>query len=840
MVTYLSDFLKLSLWRQLLVALSYVLLTQLSLRYSPTGFVTILWPASGLALAVLVRMGPQYSLGLFIGALSTYSISGKSWPAVFAIAIGNGLEAYIGAWFLTHRFQRPYRCDSLHNYLRLVGLAGFVASALSASIGTSTLYWTHSIPAVHFINACIHWWMGDILGIMLIAPLLLVWSAPGLPRYTKNQGIELLAACSCSIVIGQIVFLDLLHTQFGLVANTYWLFLTVTWIAVRFGVHSTTVIILLVGAQALQGAYTQSGYFAQDMRLSELVNYWLYMVILAIVGMVLATHFGELKAAKQALEASERAARKTLNELINQKFALDQHAIIAETDIQGSITAVNDKFCSISGYSKAELMHQNHRILKSSQHSKEYFRDMYRTIAHGGVWQGEICNRAKDGHLYWVDSTIMPIVFENGKPEKYIAIRTDITKRKQVELALREHQQILQAAQQIARIGYYRVDIADAHWESSPILDEIFGINEQFEKTISNWFGLIHIDNRERIFAAYHQAITAKQPFAEVYNILRHCDQQERWISSLGACEYDSHGNPVRFINTVQDITEQRMAKMELERHRDHLQELIHEKTHELISAKNSAEQANKAKSIFLTNMSHELRTPLHSILAFSKLGLDKSRLNPCDVEKLAFYYQRIIESADRLLLLINDLLDLSKLETGKVQIELLPCHFSQLVMQVLDEVSATARAKNIQLDSTGLIMNLHLSCDSKMIAQVIRTLLLITIKFSNENSRIMISTKLASLRGTENPVSAHDTVLEFSIQDQSSNIAIIELDTIFDHFMAHSNRSSANASSTGLGLAICREIIQAHRGTIQAYNNTGAGNCFNFTLPCQQFSQSI
>lgn len=201
----------------------------------------------------------------------------------------------------------------------------------------------------------------------------------------------------------------------------------------KLGLIVSSAFLLVSSAVIINSSVELFGNDVADSTSSSLATMQLLAATVAVIGFLLIFNYRQIQRHnrdKQSNLERVQTAERATDEL---KMALNAHAIVAMTDSRGVITEVNDKFCTISQYSREELIGQTHRIINSGHHPREFFQDLWRTITRGEVWSGDVCNRAKDGSLYWVQSTVVPLIGKNGKPEQYIAIRADITSRKAAE-----------------------------------------------------------------------------------------------------------------------------------------------------------------------------------------------------------------------------------------------------------------------------------------------------------------------------------------------------------------------------------------------------------------------
>ena len=279
----------------------------------------------------------------------------------------------------------------------------------------------------------------------------------------------------------------------------------------------------------------------------------------------------------------------------------------------------------------------------------------------------------------------------------------------------------------------------------------------------------------------------------------------------------------------VRDVSERKQQEAELTRHRDHLKEMVEEQTAHLLSAKEEAEHASQAKSEFLANMSHELRTPMHAILSFARFGLDKVGQVPND--KLAEYFERIRESGGRQLGLIENLLDLSKLEAGRMTLNPQKNDLAQLCGQAIRDLEPLmlARQQGAQLIVDAAAAEARV--DALRLGQVVRNLLGNAIRFSPDHAEITVTLSPAQLPGRRADDTGMLPGVRIVVADHGIGIPEDELESIFERFVQGS-KTRSGAGGTGLGLTICREIVHAHGGTIMARNRPQGGAEFEILLP--------
>lgn len=274
------------------------------------------------------------------------------------------------------------------------------------------------------------------------------------------------------------------------------------------------------------------------------------------------------------------------------------------------------------------------------------------------------------------------------------------------------------------------------------------------------------------------------------------------------------------FTGIIRDITKLKAAEETIRRHSDILEQTVEERTAELASAKNLAEQNNRAKSVFLANMSHELRTPLHGILSFASFGIRRHAVaTPAKVRE---YFEMIERSGQTLLTLLNDLLDLSKLESGSEGFEFEPTNIGELIESVIAEFEALAAERKVKVlfPDPGFTAVGHV--DSEKIKQVLRNLLSNAVKFSPLDGVVKIT------------IGRSAETLIISLRDQGPGVPEDELDSVFDKFV-QSSKTRTGAGGTGLGLAICRQLVAAHHGRIWAENNPDRGTTFKLKLPLRR-----
>ncbi len=413
------------------VAGFYALAARLALRFfAPDGNASVFFVASGLALAAVLLGGRRYVWAILCGALVLNLWQGKPLSAAVAISAGSTASAWLGAWLPSRVSNFNPALRTLRDYALLIGLGGVVACTLSATIGTLTVIADGLITSDHFVPNLVYWWMGDTLGVILITPLILVWSNTPCQLNNPKQYGEALLIVAMNFLVGQLVFLDWFHDSIGSYAKSFWIFLFVSWAAVRLGNRATTLILVMTATQAMFGLVEKRlGFIDPGLGDNQAINYWFFMVVLSLVGMALSCYFAERQSALEIVAEKEELLRTLLN-------AMPEKVWLKNPD--GVYVLCNPGFDPLCGTPDDVIIGKTDYDFVSRELADAYREQDYRAIAAGKSIKNMDVAVAANGSSKLYETIKTPVNTKDGKLLGVLGMARDITQLHETQIALGE------------------------------------------------------------------------------------------------------------------------------------------------------------------------------------------------------------------------------------------------------------------------------------------------------------------------------------------------------------------------------------------------------------------
>jgi PAS domain S-box-containing protein len=492
----------------------------------------------------------------------------------------------------------------------------------------------------------------------------------------------------------------------------------------------------------------------------------------------------------QAMELAE-SARKKYTELYN--FAPTGYFTLGN---EGRIIESNPAGAGMLGKKPAEIHDQKFRryVTKDSVAVFDHF--LNRIFESQSP---ETCEVTLSAEAEQPDVKLTGIATLNRMQLLIVAV--DITELKNKTEKLLQSERQMVEIQEIGNLGNYAFDIQADRWESSEVLDTIFGISSDFNRTFGGWTTIIHPD-WQKVMADYfiNEVVGRKVRFDKDYKIIRQNDGTERWVHGTGAVTFSPDNQPLSLIGSILDITDRKNAE------------------EQVISKNAELTQLNASKDKFFSIIAHDLRGPLGGFLSLTEMLVDDlSSLRTSEILRMAEAMRR---SAGSLFKLLENLLQWSQMERGKISYEPEPLFLKSIADECLDAERASAAAKNLSLE-VEIPETISVFADRNMLRSILVNLISNAIKFTQSGGSIRISAY------PMNPGEVH-----FEVTDTGIGMSEEMLSKLFSLHEQINRKGTEGEISTGLGLLLCRDFIQKHGGNIRVESQEGVGSRFLFTLP--------
>ncbi|HYP26450.1 MAG TPA: MASE1 domain-containing protein [Blastocatellia bacterium] len=778
--------------------------------------VSPVWPPTGFAIGVVLWLGYRISPGITLGAFLANLATGVSVATAGAIAVGNTLEALCAA-FLIHRFighHSPF--DRAKDVLKFVFIAGFLSTTVSATVGNLSLCLSGAASWDNFGSLWLTWWLGDGAGALVVAPLLLTWVEKRYGRWLSQRFPEalilaLLLCVTATSIFMQSFFIKGANYPLGHLTIPFLL-----WAAFRFGPRGAITAVNILSGIAVLATAQGVGTFARQNPNESLLLLQVFVAAMTVMALILAAVVIERRHAEEALRESENRFRQ-LAENINEVFWIsDPH--------KPEMLYISPGYEQVWGRSRESLYERPASYLEAIRpDNRERVLAALQKQAGGGYTDEEYEVRRPDGSTCWVRDRAFPIRDESGKVYRIAGIAEDITERKQVEQALRSSEERFSKAfnlnpqpMSIRALDGRIMDINDGFLRLTGYTrEEVIG---HTATDLGMWTSKADRD-------AVLSMIEERRSVRDREIIFRMKNGEERVC--LFSAEVITIGDEQYILVATNDITERKQAEEEREQllarekaariEAEQAQKLSVELLHREQTARADAEVANRAKDQFLATISHELRTPLNAILGWAGL----LRTGKLDEAGSAQGLEAVMRNAKAQAQLINDILDVSRIVTGKLRIEVCPVDLSEVVQAAVDVIRPAANAKEISLDVELNQKADPISGDPDRLQQIMWNLLSNAVKFTPKGGQVRVQLER---------LNSH---VEISVSDTGIGISADFLPYVFERFRQADSSYTRSHSGLGLGLAIVRNLVELHGGTVEAFSDgEDRGATFKVKLP--------